>query len=69
VSNPFTAHPNAAGQGYWQHFGFAMTTAARAFAIALIAALHALLPFVAQTAAGDRLLALADEIRAARAKH
>ena len=69
MSNPFTVHPNAAGQGYWQHFGFAMSTAARAFAIALFATVHALLPFLLTTAAGDRLIALADQIKAARAKH
>ena len=69
MSNPFTAHPNAAGQGYWQHFGFASVVAGRTFVIAVIAAVHAVFPFVAATVAGDRLIALADEIRAARAKH
>jgi len=69
MTNPFTAHPNAAGQGYWQHCGFALVVAGRAFAIALIAALHALFPFLMPATAGDRLLALADEVRAARAKH
>ena len=69
MSNPFTAHPNAAGQGYWQHFGFAIVVAGRVLAIALIAAVHALLPFLFTTAAGDRLIALADEIKAARARH
>jgi hypothetical protein len=69
VSNPFTAHPRAAGQGYWQHCGFALAVAGRAAAIAAIAAVHAVLPFLAQTAAGDRILKLADEVRAARVKH
>jgi len=69
MSNPFTAHPHAAGQGYWQHLGFAMQVAGRAIAIGLIAALHAVFPFLAAAAAGDRLIALADEIRALRAKH
>lgn len=69
MSNPFTAHPNAAGQGYWRHCGFALATAGQALLIALIAAVHALLPFLFTTAAGDRLIALADQVRAARAKH
>lgn len=68
MSNPFTAHPNAAGQGYWRHFGFAIVVAARLIGIGMIAAIHAVFPFLAQTTAGDRLIALADEIRAARAK-
>ena len=67
MSNPFTAHPNAAGQGYWQHLGFAMATAGRALVIALIAAVHAVFPFIATTA-GDKLIALADEIRALRSR-
>ena len=62
-------HPNAAGQGYWQHMGFALSVAGRAFVIALLAALHAVFPFLVPAAAGDRILTLADEIRAARAKH
>jgi hypothetical protein len=69
MNNPFTAHPNAAGQGYWQHLGFGLMTAARTVAIALIALVHAILPFLFTTAAGDRLIVLADEIKAARAKH
>lgn len=69
MNNPFTAHPHAAGQGYWQHFGFGVATAGRTLLIALIAFVHALFPFLATTAAGDRLIALADEIKAARAKH
>lgn len=69
MRNPFTEHPNSAGQGYWQHFGFAMSVAGRAAVAALFAALHALFPFLWPAAAGDRLIALAEEIRAARAKH
>ena len=69
MSNPFTAHPNAAGQGYWQHLGFALVVAGRVLVIALIAFVHAALPFLFTATAGDRLIALADEIKAARAKH
>lgn len=67
MSNPFTAHPNAAGQGYWTHMGFALGVAGRALYVALAATVHALFPFLAQATAGDALLALADEVRAARA--
>ena len=69
MRNPFTEHPRSAGQGYWQHLGFALSVAGRASVIALLAALHAVLPFLAPAAAGDRILALAEEIRALRAKH
>jgi len=68
MSNPFTEHPNAAGQGYWEHLWFAGIVAGRCFGIAILATLHALFPFVATTTAGDKLIALADEIRALRAK-
>lgn len=68
MRNPFTEHPNCFGQGYWQHFGFALEVAGRAFVIALLALLHAVFPFLSPAAAGDRLLALADEVRAARAR-
>ena len=67
MNNPFTAHPHAAGQGYWQHLWFALLVAARCFGIGALAAVHALFPFVATTAAGDKLIALADEVRGARA--
>lgn len=69
MSNPFTDHPRSAGQSYWQHCGFALSVAGRAAVIALLAALHAVFPFLAPAAAGDRILALAEEIRALRAKH
>lgn len=69
MRNPFTEHPNHAGQGYWQHLGFALSVAGRAFAIAVLAAVHAVFPFLVPAAAGDRVLALAEEIRALRARH
>jgi hypothetical protein len=68
MTNPFTEHPRSAGQGYWQHMGFALSVAGRALLVALLAAIHAVFPFWAAAAAGDRLLALADEVRAARAR-
>jgi hypothetical protein len=68
MRNPFTEHPRSAGQTYLQHLGFALSVAGRAAVIALLAALHAVFPFLAPAAAGDRLLALADEVRAARAR-
>ena len=68
MNNPFTAHPNAAGQGYWVHLWFASLVAGRCIGIGLLAAVHAVFPFLATTAAGDKLIALADEVRALRAK-
>ena len=68
MKNPFTEHPNSAGQGYWTHLWFAGIVALRCFWIGVLATVHALFPFLATAAAGDRLLELADEIRALRAK-
>jgi len=68
VSNPFTEHPHAAGQGYWTHLWFAMIVAGRCIGIGMLAALHAVFPFVATAAAGDKLIALADEIRQLRSR-
>ena len=68
MANPFTEHPRMAGQTYWQHLGFALSVAGRAAAIALLATVHAVFPFLMPAAAGDRILALAEEIRALRAR-
>ena len=68
MTNPFTEHPHSAGQDYWQHLWFALLVAGRCFWIGVLATVHALFPFLATAAAGDRLLELAEEIRALRAK-
>jgi hypothetical protein len=66
VPNPFTAHPRAAGETYWQHFGFAMKVAASAMVAGCAAALHAVFPFLMERTASRILLGLADRINAAR---
>ena len=68
MHNSFTAHPRSVGQGYWRHFGFAMQVAGRAILIGLIAALHAVFPFLCQTTASERLFKLADEVRTGRVR-
>lgn len=58
IDRLFLAHPRSAGQGYFEHMRFAWSFAAT-MAIGTIAALvHGLLPFVCQSAAGDRVRAL-----------
>ncbi len=58
IDRLFLAHPRSAGQGYFEHMRFAWSFGAT-LAVATIAALvHGLLPFVCQSAAGDRVRAL-----------
>ena len=58
IDRLFLAHPRSAGQGYLEHMRFAWSFAAT-MAVGTVAALvHGLLPFVCQTAAGDRVRAL-----------
>ena len=58
IDHLFLAHPRSAGQGYFEHMRFAWSFAAT-MAVGTVAALvHGLLPFVCQTAAGDRVRAL-----------
>lgn len=54
----FTAHPRRMGETYGEHAGFALWVAARAQMIAACAALHALCPWILETAASRRLKAL-----------
>jgi len=64
--NPFTAHPQASGQSYAEHWSFAMGVAVDAVVAGCAAAVHAFLPFVLQTTASRRLQRLHDRIEAAR---
>jgi hypothetical protein len=58
IDRLFLAHPRSAGQGYFEHMRFAWSFGAT-LAVATIAALvHGLLPFLFQTAAGDRVRTL-----------
>lgn len=55
IDRLFLAHPRSAGQGYFEHMRFAWSFGAT-MAVGTIAALvHGLLPFLCQTAAGDRV--------------
>lgn len=53
--NPFTQHPAAAGESYWQHMGVALWFAGRFFVAALAALVHALFPFLC-TRTGSTIL-------------
>jgi hypothetical protein len=53
IDDLFLAHPRCAGQGYFEHLGFAWSVAATLASGAVAAFLHGLLPFLLQTTAGD----------------
>jgi 3-oxoacyl-(acyl-carrier-protein) synthase len=58
IDRLFLAHPRSAGQGYFGHLRFAWSFAATMAVGTLAALVHGLLPFVCQTAAGDRVRTL-----------
>lgn len=46
MPNPFTDHPRAVGETYWQHMGVALGFGTRMVAAGLACMLHGLLPFL-----------------------
>jgi hypothetical protein len=58
IDRLFLAHPRSAGQGYFEHMRFAWSFGATMAVGTLAALVHGLLPFVCQTAAGNRVRAL-----------
>ena len=63
MNNPFTAHPRAVNETYWQHFGFALRFGLKMTLGGLAALIHAIFPFLFVTTAGR----LNDELQAMRA--
>jgi hypothetical protein len=55
IDRLFLAHPRSAGQGYFEHMRFAWSFGATLAVGTVAALLHGLLPFLCQTAAGDRV--------------
>lgn len=55
IDRLFLAHPRSAGQGYFEHMLFAWSFGATMAIGAVAALVHGLLPFLCQTAAGDRV--------------
>ena len=65
----FTAHPSSVDESYGQHFGVAISYAARLFAAGFCAFVHAILPFAFEkTASGMIRSMVADMDRRAGAR-
>ena len=64
VSNILTAHPATVGEGYWQHFRFALRFSALLAYAAFAACVHALLPFCFENTAGRVIRRMAAEMDA-----
>ena len=52
MKNPFTCHPHAVGETYWEHLGFAMKFGCIMAIGGLTAMVHAVFPFLFVTTAG-----------------
>lgn len=61
-SNPFTAHPQAVGESYGEHFGHAMSYAGRMFVASFCAFVHALLPFLFEKTASTMIRQMVAEM-------
>lgn len=51
----FTAHPDAVGESYGEHFGVAMRYSGRLFAASFCAFVHAFLPFLFEKTASTMI--------------
>lgn len=52
MTNPFTAHPHAVNETYWEHLGFAFGFGVKMAVGAAAAIVHAVLPFMFTNTAG-----------------
>lgn len=55
MKNIFTKHPNSVGESYLQHFGKALGFSALLFSLSFKALVHAIFPFLFETAVSDRI--------------
>lgn len=62
MSNPFTNHPRAVNETYWEHLGFALTFGLKMTWGGIAAVIHAVFPFLFVTTAGK----INDELQAMR---
>ena len=60
AANPFTDHPQSAGETYREHFGVAMGVSRQLAGAAAAAFVHALVPRFHETTASDKIKALAN---------
>jgi len=52
MTNPFTSHPNAVNETYWEHLGFAFGFGVKMGVGAVAAVVHAIFPFLFTNTAG-----------------
>ncbi len=62
MGNPFTAHPHAVGESYFEHLGFALRFGMKMALGGLTALVHAVFPFLFTSTAGR----INDELQAMR---
>jgi Family of unknown function (DUF6356) len=62
MANPFTTHPRAVGEGYFEHLGFALRFGLKMTLGGITAVVHAVFPFLFTTTAGR----INDELQAMR---
>ena len=55
ATNPFTEHPNSAGESYPEHRRVAASVSRQLFGAAFAALVHAFLPMFHKTTASDRI--------------
>lgn len=55
ATNPFTEHPNSAGETYTEHMRVALGFSRQLFGAALASLVHAFLPMFHKTTASDRV--------------
>ena len=66
--NPFTSHPRAVGETYWQHLGTAMGFGSRMVAAGLACMLHGVLPFLFVTTGSQTVRHLHDKMISHRSR-
>ena len=62
LARKFTEHPAAVGETYGQHFRAAMGVSLELFGTALVCAVHALFPWLFETAGSTRIAALYERV-------
>jgi len=67
MSNPFTDHPNAVGESYFDHLGQASRIGGTMVAGGLACLLHGLFPFLLATTGSSIILRLASKCSKRRA--
>ena len=69
MKNPFTEHPNSAGETYLQHMWCAIKFSFKLECLACCAFIHAIFPFLCETTASDGIKKLNDCMKKRRNKN